>query len=193
MPGQLVEFTSNGSTARELLTTGLSRRELLFGAGVVLGAALIPLRRARAGKEFGLPEATREALAASRYVYISPLHPDAKESRCHGEVWYFYDEGDVVIGTGPDRWKTRAVDRGWDEARIWVGDYGRVKRAGDRFRKGPSFRARARRERDPAVFERLMTVFGEKYSDEWGKWEPRFRRGYEDGTRVLIRYQPIGS
>jgi hypothetical protein len=171
----------------------LSRRQLLRGAGVVVGAALLPLRAGRAGQEFALPEATRKALETSSYVYVSPLHPDGKESRCHGEVWYSYDKGDVVIATGNERWKTRAVERGWTRTRIWVGDYGRVKSDGDRFRTGPSFLAEARHDRDRAAFERLMARFGKKYPDEWEKWEPRFRKGYAEGSRVLIRYRPIGS
>ncbi len=170
----------------------LTRRELLFGAGVVVGVTLLPLRRGRAADAFELDEKTEAALGTSPYVYISPLHPDGKESRCHGEVWYFYDKGGVVIATGSERWKTRAVEKDWNSARVWVGDSGRVKKDGDRFRKGPTFRAQARREPDRAVYERLMAAFAKRYSDEWGKWEPRFRKGYGDGSRVLIRYEPVG-
>jgi len=170
----------------------LTRRELLGGAGVVVGMTLLPLRIGRAGDAFQIDEKAKSALKTSPYVYISPLHPDGKESRCHAEVWYFYDQGGVVIATGPDRWKTRAIDRGWSAARVWVGDYGRVKQDGDGFRKGPSFRAKARRDSDRAVFERLMLSFAKKYPDAWGKWEPRFRKGYEDASRVLIRYEPTG-
>jgi hypothetical protein len=142
---------------------------------------------------YKLPDATGKALETSRYVYVSPLHPDDKESRCHGEVWYLYHEGDVVVATGHKGWKTKAVDKGWDKARLWVGDFGRVKRSGDKFREGPTFLARARREPDPAVFEALMSGFAKKYADEWGKWQSEFRSGYQDGTRVLIRYVPIGE
>jgi len=170
----------------------LSRRELLYGAGVAVGAVLLPLRRGSAAQNFKMPAATRKVLETSPYVYVSPLHPDGKESRCHAEVWYFEDGGDAVLATGDKRWKTQAVNRGWDKARIWVGDYGRVKKDGDRFRAGPTFLAQARRDKDPAVFERLMVSFANKYPDEWGKWEPRFRKAYKDGTRVLIRYHPIG-
>ncbi len=169
----------------------LTRRELLYGAGLAVGATLLPLRELRADDAFELEKETVGALETSPYVYISPLHPDGKESQCHGEVWYSFDQGGVVIATGADRWKTRALERGWSSARIWVGDYGRVKRDGDRFRKAPSFRAKSSRESDPAVFERLMTTFGKKYPKEWAKWEPRFREGYGDGSRVLIRYEPV--
>jgi len=48
------------------------------------------------------------------------LHSDGRESTCHGEVWFFVDEGSVVIATGKDRWKTRALRSGRDRARIWA-------------------------------------------------------------------------
>ncbi|MFQ5513027.1 MAG: hypothetical protein ACE5FG_01210 [Myxococcota bacterium] len=167
------------------------RRDVLRGAGVALGATLLPLRGAWPAEGFELPETTRKELERSPYVYVSPLHPDGRESRCHGEVWFFVHRGDVVIATGQDRWKARALERGWRRARLWVGDHGRVKKDGERFRKGPSFVAQASRDRDRATFEALMRRFASKYPTEWGKWEPRFRKGYGDGSRVLIRYHPI--
>ena len=81
---------------------------------------------------------------------------------------------------------------GRDRARIWVGDFGRGRLVLGRFRKGPTFLTQAREERDPEALDRLLTVFSTKYADEWGKWEERFKKGFEDGSRVLIRYQPLG-
>ncbi len=173
------------------LREGWSRRELLLGAGAALGALALPLGRARAEQEpFGLPQATRDALGASSLVYVSPLKPDGGESTCHGEVWFTTQDEDVLLATGNDTWKARALARGWTRARIWVGDFGPVGKAEDRFRKAPSFEAKASRDEDPTAFEHLMTEFATKYPAEWGKWEPRFRKGYTDGSRVLIRYRP---
>ena len=174
-------------------TMGLSRREVLLGAAGALGTLWIPGGRGVASGDFKPDAGLRTALDASPYVYICPLHPDGQESRCHGEVWFFHDQGDVVIATGSDRWKTRALRKGWEQARIWVGDHGRVKSDADGFRKAASFRARARLEPDRAAFDRLLAAFGKKYPEEWDKWEPRFREGYADAKRVLIRYQPIAS
>ncbi len=133
------------------------------------------------------------ALASSLFVYVSPLRSDGNESRCHAEVWYGWLDGAVVLITGRDRWKARAVARGLDRARIWVGDYGRWKRLvghDQSFRKGPSFLARAERVRDTAVLERLLAIYDEKYPEEIGSWRDRMRHGYADGSRVLIRYRP---
>jgi hypothetical protein len=160
------------------------RREVLIGGGLLLGGLLLP-RAARPAA--ALPSAeTAAALEKRRLVYISPLLRDGKESRCHGEVWYFLDGADVVIGTNPERWKARSVRSGSARARLWV-------TADDTerdYRKGTSFDARARFDADPASFDRLLSAYAAKYPDEWAKWGPRFRKSHEDGTRVLIRYTP---
>lgn len=138
------------------------------------------------------PETERE-LAKSRYVYISPLGLDGAESRCHGEVWYGWIDGAVVIITKATTWKTRSLGRGLDRARIWVGDHGRWKRTLARnhaFRSGPSFTAKASIMRDAKLFDRLLERFETKYPDEIGNWRDRMRAGFADGSRVLIRYGP---
>jgi len=44
---------------------------------------------------------------------------------------------------------------------------------------------------DPAVLEGLMQTFRKKYPDEIGKWEPKMRKGFETGERILIGYSPV--
>ena len=58
------------------------------------------------------------------------------------------------------------------------------------FRKAPSFLARARQEKAPAVLDQLMTLYRKKYPDEIGSWEGRMRAGFQSGERILIRYEP---
>lgn len=171
----------------------LSRRELLRGATVLLAASALPFPRAFAVEGHSLPGIAVEALEQSPLVYVSPLKSDGTESRCHGEVWFFHDRGDVVLATGKDTWKARAVAQGLDRARVWVGDFGPVGAAGEKYRAAPTFEASARFDVDRAAFERLMTAFAGKYPDGWGKWEPRFRKGYEDGSRRVVRYAPVGA
>ena len=173
---------ANEVTRRELLCAGLT------GLGVL---ALAPVR-SRA-EEYSLPGETREALETSGFVYISPLRSDGAESRCHGEVWFAFDRGSVLIATAADTWKNRALGAGLDRARIWVGDFGPVSRAGDRYRSAPGFLARSVGGKDDPAFERLLATFARKYPSEWGHWESRFRRSYADNSRVLIRYEPIGA
>jgi hypothetical protein len=178
------------TSAETISLAGLSRRQVLHGLGLAAGALLLP-RRVPGDEAYRLPAATRVELEKSPLVYVSPLRSAGEESRCHGEVWYFVDGEDVVIVTGAERWKARALDKGLDRARVWVGDLGRGRFKGERFREGPTFLARGSLEKDPTVFERLLAAFGRRYAEEWGKWESRFREGYAEGSRVVIRYRPI--
>jgi hypothetical protein len=168
----------------------LSRRSFLTALAAGAAATLLPQRALRAEEPLSLPEATRTALAESPLIYVSPLRSDGAESTCHGEIWFVQDGADLLVATGHDGWRARAVRRGLDRARVWVGDFGQWKRSGERFKTGPTFLAKARFDADAEVVERTLQAFGKKYPAEWGKWEPRFRKGLADGSRVLIRYQP---
>ncbi len=172
---------------------GIDRREFLVAAGAALGGLLLPRSALRADDRLSLTEATQRALESSGFVYISPLLSSGEESRCHGEVWYFFDEGDVVIATASDSWKARAVSKGRDRARIWVGDHGRVHLADEAFRAGPSFDARVSVAGDRETFDRLLASFGQKYPAGWDKWKPRFESGYGDGSRIVLRYTPVAA
>ena len=171
----------------------LSRRAFMIGTGALCGMASLGLAsrvRAESVSSDALSPSAKAALEKSPLVYISPLLKTGAESQCHGEVWFCVDEGDVVIFTSKKSWKARALSLGRDQARIWVGDFGPVGRAGDRFRKAPHFLAQAEVDSRPEAFERLMKDYEKRYADEWGKWGPRFRKGYKNGTRELIRYRP---
>jgi hypothetical protein len=160
----------------------IDRRTFLKGSAAAL---LAPGVLARAGGLEG-------ALEASPYVYVSPLLSDGRESTCHGEVWFAWLDGGAVIITARDGWKARAVARGLDRARLWVGDHGRWKKLVGRneaFRAAPSFDARAEIVKDEKLLESTLAVFERKYPGEIGRWRDRMRDGYHDGSRVLIRYR----
>jgi hypothetical protein len=169
----------------------LARRAFLAGLAALPILSLLPVRRARAA----LTEEARKLLPTSRFVYVSPLRKDGSESSCHGELWYTWMDGKVVVITPRKMWKGRAVDRGLDRARIWVGDHGRWKGTlgmkNEEFRKAPTFDARARVLDGPALIERLLTDYAKKYPDEIGTWRQRFRDGIASGERVLIGYEPL--
>jgi hypothetical protein len=172
----------------------LGRRALLAaGAGWVATLALAPVLRPRPARAEGLPGPTRRLLETSGFVYVSPLRADGSESTCHGEVWYGWLDGAVVLITARDAWKSRALARGLDRARIWVGDHGRWKQLlgrNEAFREAPHFEARAERSEDAALLDRLMRTYRTKYPEEIGTWEPRMRAGFASGERWLLRYVP---
>jgi hypothetical protein len=175
---------------------GIDRRVFL---GASLGLLLWPAGAfARAPRRLAaLPASVTGALEKSPFVYVSPLRSDGGESRCHGEVWYAWIDGAVVLNTASDTWKARAVAGGLDRARIWVGDHGPWKgRLGSRneaFRQAPHFDARAETSRDAGLVDRLLGVYERKYPDEIGAWRERMRAGVADGSRVVIVYRPDGS
>jgi hypothetical protein len=170
-----------------------SRREFLIaGAGALAAAAAWPLSSRAAAAGSSLPEALLET---SPFVYISPLLADGRESTCHGEVWFAWLDGAVVINTAPTTWKSRALAAGRDEARIWVGDHGRWKKMlghNEAFRAAPHFDARgASVKGDEPLLDRLLAAYERKYPDEIGSWRDRMREGYRNGDRLLLRYTPV--
>ena len=162
----------------------------MASAGVALWPLLGGARSARAAD--ALPTALLES---SPFVYISPLLADGRESKCHGEVWYGWIDGAVVINTAPTTWKSRALAAGRKRARIWVGDHGRVKQmigSNDEFRKAPHFDARVESVKgDEALLDRLLAVYEKKYPREIANWRDKMRDGYKSGERLLLRYTPV--
>jgi hypothetical protein len=173
---------------RTAAASELTRRELLGLAAGAAAALALPLR-ARAA----LPADVTGLLERSGFVYVSPLTSSGAESRCHGEVWFGWLDGRVVLITAKTSWKARALGRGLARTRIWVGDHGRVGRvlgSGDAFRNAPSFEATAATSRDAALLDGLMAAYRRKYPNEIGTWEPRMRSGFASGERVLLVYTP---
>lgn len=171
----------------------INRRTFL---GAAAGAVFWPAARGIGAHHAEKPAKTQtleSLLEGSEFVYISPLDSQGEESRCHGEVWYGWLDRGVVIVTSRETWKARSLARGRDRARIWVGNYGRVKGllgANEAFRKARHFDALASEVKDAAVLERLITLYETKYPREIAKWRDKFRSGYADGSRMLIRYTP---
>ena len=133
-------------------------------------------------------------LESSPYVYVSPLRSDGRESRCHGELWFAWLDGSVVVTVASDRWKAEALGRGLDSARIWVGDHGRWKTLlrgrNEAFRAAPSFVARAEKATDEGLLDRLLATYERKYPAEIADWRERMKRGNADGSRIMIRSTP---
>jgi len=166
-------------------TLGLTRRALLSGGTLLLGAfAFLPRRLRAEGAKYQLGAAVQALLEKDKLVHVCPLKSDGRESSCHAEVWYFWDRDAVVIATATKGWKARAVKGGKDKARLWVGDYGST---------APTFLASASIDSDKDTFARLLASYATRYPDEWAKWKPRFESSYNDGSRTVIRYTPIGA
>lgn len=150
----------------------LARVALCVAVGLLLAGAAPP---ARAGS---LSEEQRQQLAASRYVYIATQRKDGSFG-APAEIWFLFHDGDLWVGTTPQSWRARRIRAGRPRARIAIGKP-----------DGPSFLARGEIVKDAKVEELLMATFATKYPDGWPRYEQRFRAGFADGSRILVRYRP---
>lgn len=164
----------------------LTRRHALIRGGALLAAAWAAPRLARAAASPAVA-----ALDDSQLIYLTPILPDGSESTCHGEVWFVHHGGEIYVNTQAGAWRAEALRRGYERAKIWIGEFGVWKRAEGRYRSAPYLEIAGTIEKDPAVHAELFPLFGAKYAAEWDSWGPRFRNGLADGSRVLLRYRIV--
>ncbi len=151
-----------------------SRRQFLHSAAVLTSAAVLPI--------------SAHAADQSPLIYLSPIKSDGTLSKCQAEIWYLEDGGTHYVVTAADAWRAEAVRKGLTTARIWTGDVGVWTRSKGAYLDLPQLDATAGFETDEAEHARLLALFGEKYSREWGTWGPRFKKGLADGSRVMLTY-----
>ena len=177
-------------------THQLSRRTFLTGAAALSGSLLFPARHAGANHaHFHLSDAAKKAAAESSLIYISPLRSNGNESKCHAEIWFVPAGEDLLVCTPADTWRSQAVKKGLDRARVWVGDFGYWTRSGEKYKSAPSFLARASivPPKDAAV-AKCLTDMGVKYATTgWKSYGESFHKGMKDGSRVIIRYHPVSA
>jgi hypothetical protein len=119
------------------------------------------------------------ALGDSKYVYIQSERKSGEMGKT-AEIWFFHDAGAVYVGTPPTSWRVRRIKAERPRARIAVGKP-----------DGPSFMARGEVVHDAAVEAKMMAAYAQKYPDGWSRFEQKFRDGFKDGSRVLVRYTPL--
>jgi len=163
----------------------INRRDLLTFSCLAIAAAPFPLRAAT------LPDATLKSLAGSQTIYITPLKKGGVESKCHAEVWFAYDGGNIFVVTSSKAWRARAISLGLTQARMWVGEFGVWQRATEAYRKAPELTATGALVTDAPTQSQVLDKFGGKYKAEWSSWGPKFRNGLKDGSRVMLRYSPV--
>ena len=120
----------------------------------------------------------KTVLAASKFVYIASTRKDGSLGK-PAEIWFLYHQGAVYVGTPPTSWRARRIKAGRPQAKIWVGKT-----------DGPSFIATGAIVSDPAAQQAMLEAYAKKYPDGWSRFEEKFRSGFKDGTRVLIKYTP---
>jgi hypothetical protein len=147
----------------------------LFIVAALLATALDGAARAELSAE------VKTALENSKYVYISSTRKDGSFGK-PAEIWFLYHGGAVYVGTPPTSWRARRIKKGRTTAKIAAGKV-----------DGPSFLATGAIVNEPDVLPVLYDTYAKKYADGWARFEEKFRTGFKDGSRVLIKYTPKGS
>jgi general stress protein 26 len=120
-----------------------------------------------------------DAFAKSKLVYIATVRKDGNQSRST-PVWFTTTANHILcIETGPDSWKAKRIRRG-SPAMIWIG-------AED----GPAFIGKAEITNDPAIKNRIVTDYPEKYlSARVGLFRPSEEK-FDGGKIVAIKITPV--
>lgn len=140
---------------------------------VVVALLLLPL-----AAPAELPKDVQQQLATGKFVYISSTRKDGSLST-PAEIWYFWHDGAVYVGTRPGSWRVRRIQAGRPRAKIAVGKV-----------DGPSFTATGSLVTDKAIEQLMMKTYAEKYPEGWKQHADNFRQGFKDGSRVVVKYVP---
>ena len=122
----------------------------------------------------------QQALDTSKYVYIQSERKSG-DFGSKAEIWFFHHDGAVWVGTPVSTHRVKRIQAGRTKAKIWIGS-----------KDGTSFDATGSLVKDDAVNEIMYKTFAKKYADGWSTYEDRFRKGFADGSRTLVRYDPAG-
>ncbi|MBV1907173.1 MAG: hypothetical protein KUG75_13940 [Pseudomonadales bacterium] len=175
------------------MTTRRSLIKLTGLAGLTTGLHYNPSLAKRA---FGTPilsELVASALKKSPLVYLTPIRSDGRESSCQSEVWFVWDDNDLLIVTASKSWRARAITNGLSRTRMWVGDEGVWSDNQGAYRNLPGFYAEASIDKSARGHAQVLKAMGDKYYVQWLVWQSRFENGLADGTRVLLRYRPAAE
>jgi hypothetical protein len=125
-----------------------------------------------------LPAPVKDALASSKYVYIATSRKDGTFGK-PAEIWFLYHDDAVYVASPPTTHRVRRIKAGRPLAKIAVGKP-----------DGPSFSATGAVVNDATVQQLMLDAYAKKYPDGWPQHADKFRSGFKDGSRVLIKYVP---
>lgn len=126
-----------------------------------------------------LTDAQRTELERSKYVYISSTRKDGQFGK-PAEIWFMFKNGAVYVASPPTTWRVRRIKAGRSQAKIAIGKP-----------DGPSFVAAGQLADEADMRQAMLDAYAKKYPDDWQKFADKFRSGFKDGSRVLIKYVPI--
>jgi len=121
----------------------------------------------------------QKALDSSEYVYIQSARKDGTLGK-PAEIWFMHHQGAVWVASPVTTYRVKRIQASQTNAKVWIGKT-----------DGPAFDAKGSIVKDPEVNKALFESFAKKYSSGWSSYEEQFRSGLADGSRVLIKYEPV--
>jgi hypothetical protein len=120
-----------------------------------------------------------DAFSKASLVYIATVRKDGNQSKA-APVWFTTTPDHLLlINTSPTSWKAKRIRRG-SPAMVWIG-------AED----GPAFIGKAEITSDPAVLNRIITDYPEKYMmARVGLFRPSQEK-FDKGSVVAIKITPV--
>jgi hypothetical protein len=120
-----------------------------------------------------------DAFSKASLVYIATVRKDGNQSKA-APVWFTTTPDHVlVINTGPNSWKAKRIKRG-SPAMVWIGS-----------EDGPAFIGKAEITTDPAVLNRIITDYPQKYMmAKVGLFRPSQEK-FDKGSVVAIKITPV--
>ncbi|MDG2306233.1 MAG: hypothetical protein P8R42_16595 [Candidatus Binatia bacterium] len=129
-----------------------------------------------------LPTEIVQHLEKDPYVYISSTRKSGDLSAA-AEIWFAWDGTDLVVGTNVKSYRVRRIQAGRAAARIWVENS-----------DGPWFGATGAVVNDEKAQDALVAAFAKKYGEKFTEsWQAKFRKGFGEGTTVVVRYVPTDA
>ena len=116
-----------------------------------------------------------DALSRATYIYIATVRKDGNQSRAV-PVWFIAPaDGQILIDTNSNSWKSRRIRRG-SPVLVWIGS-----------RNGPAFVGKAEFVNDAATHDYMIEQIPKKYWLAWmGFFGPK-REKFDSGAIVTIR------
>jgi hypothetical protein len=166
----------------------ITRRNLVTVCGGALALFALPLKLVAAKAS-----SIKQAIDSSDLIYLTAIRSDGNESSCQSEVWFVPRGSDLYVVTATSSWRVRALKKGLNKARIWVGDLGPWQGTEGKYKDLPILDAMAAEVTDATEQEQILDKFGSKYTAGWIFYGSRFRDGLADGSRTMVRYRPMPS
>jgi general stress protein 26 len=167
------------ATARNILRILLLTTLALLVANLPASAE-ISQRDQKAIADAGTCESPQSALQSCGLIYIATVRKNQTQSTA-APVWFTTgaDNNSFLIQTGKDTWKAKRIRRG-SPVLVWIGKA-----------NGPAFIGTAEITSDPAIQNKILTDFRQKY------WRNRVlgtgpsRAAFQNGERVAIKITPV--